>query len=217
MPSSRTSVSTYIYPPPWRVSRRYRDASALSIPSQVSVSGNRVSSTLILGRPPESPRPAASPGPIHGRERAMKTWLLKVGLALMAGAMLTGPGAHAQPSEAEKAIEKKIHSWVIENTRAGAQAEYFVVLERQADLSAARQLKGKLSRGQYVYETLFRTAQESQKAIRAELDARGVEYQSFYLVNAILVKGDRDLARKLAARPDVKRIDGNVEMRQTLP
>jgi serine protease AprX len=146
----------------------------------------------------------------------MKTWLRKA-ILVLAGAMLMGPGAHAQGPETEKAIEKKIHSWVIENTRAGAQAEYFVVLERQADLSAARQLKGKLSKGQFVYETLFRTAQESQKAIRAELDARGVEYQSFYLVNAILVKGDRELAKKLAARPDVKRIDGNPEMRQTLP
>lgn len=148
----------------------------------------------------------------------MKTWLLKLGVAIAAGAMLMGPGAYAQAQpESEKAIEKKIHSWVIENTRAGAQAEYFVVLDRQADLSAARQLKGKLSKGQFVYETLFRTAQESQKALRAELDARGVEYQSFYLVNAILVKGDRDLAKKLAARSDVKRIDGNPEMRQTLP
>src|SRR5262249_35473594 len=49
------------------------------------------------------------------------------------------------------------------------------------------------------------------------LDARGVEYRSFYLVNAILVKGDRDLARLLAARPDVRRIDGNPVMRQELP
>src|SRR6185436_11779723 len=112
---------------------------------------------------------------------------------------------------------KKIHPWVIENTRAGAQAEFFVVLSRQANLAAAAQLKTKLSKGEYVYQTLFRTAQESQRAIRAELDAQGVEYRSFYIVNAILVKGDRRLALKLAARPDVKRIDGNPEMRQSLP
>ncbi len=147
----------------------------------------------------------------------MKT-LLRVCLAMAAGAVIAGAGAYAQDGKAaEKAIDKKIHSWVFENTRAGAQAEYFVVLERQADLSAARQLKGKLSKGRFVYETLFQTAKVTQAPIIAELEARGVEYQSFYLVNAILVKGDRDLARKLAARPDVKRIDGNPEMRQGLP
>ncbi|MES1242226.1 MAG: S8 family serine peptidase [Acidobacteriota bacterium] len=114
-------------------------------------------------------------------------------------------------------MTQKIHPWVIENTRAGAQAEFFVVLARQANLAAAAQLNTKLSKGEYVYRTLYRTAQESQREILAELDAQGVEYRSFYIVNAILVKGDRRLAFKLAARPDVKRIDGNPEMRQVLP
>jgi subtilisin family serine protease len=142
--------------------------------------------------------------------------LLRTGLALAAAALLLAPGAEAQEQEAAAAAAK-IHPWVIENTRAGAQAEYFVVMAKQADLSAAATLKSKLSKGEFVYRTLFQTAQASQKAIRAELDARGVEYQSFYLVNAILVKGDRNLAQTLAARSDVKRIDGNPEMRMTLP
>ncbi|HSF38945.1 MAG TPA: S8 family serine peptidase [Thermoanaerobaculia bacterium] len=143
--------------------------------------------------------------------------LLRVSLALAAGAVLTGSGAHAQVEKAGQPGLEKIHSWVIENTRAGAQAEYFVVLKPQANLAGARQLKSKLGKGQFVYETLFETARETQKPILEELDALGVEYRSFYLVNAILVKGDRNLAKALAARPDVKRIDGNPVMRQTLP
>ena len=126
-----------------------------------------------------------------------------------AGLFLLGSGAQAQ--------NEKIEKWVIENTRAGAQAEFFVVLQRQANLSAARQVKGKLSRGEIVYRTLFETARETQRPIIAELEARGIEYQSFYLVNAILVKGDRTVAQMLAARPDVRRIDGNPVMRQELP
>jgi serine protease AprX len=135
----------------------------------------------------------------------------------LAAALLLGSGARAQSAPETQVVMEKIHPWVIENTRAGAQAEFFVVLSRQANLAGAAQLKTKLSKGEYVYQTLFRTAQESQRAIRAELDAQGVEYRSFYIVNAILVKGDRRLALKLAARPDVKRIDGNPEMRQSLP
>jgi serine protease AprX len=143
----------------------------------------------------------------------MTNWKGMVSAAVAAGVLLLGPGARAQQPE----VEKKIEQWVIENTRAGAQAEFFVVLERQANLSAARQVKGKLAKGELVYRTLLATAQESQKPIIAELEARGVEYQSFYLVNAILVKGDRNLAKMLAARPDVRRIDGNPVMRQDLP
>jgi serine protease AprX len=144
-----------------------------------------------------------------------KVRLLKLSLALTIGALLMGPGVRAQ--EQEPAALAKIQPWVIENTRAGAQAEFFVVLGKQANLADAAKLKTKLGKGTFVYQTLFKTAQESQKRIRALLDARGVEYRSFYLVNAILVKGDRALAQMLAARSDVKRIDGNPEMRQSLP
>jgi len=142
---------------------------------------------------------------------------LGMSLALAAGSLSIGPGVHAQEQEIASKAPAKIEPWVLENTRTGAQAEFIVVLEKQADLAAAAKLKSKLSKGRFVYETLFQTAEESQKPIRALLDARGVEYRPFYLVNAILVKGDRALAQTLAARSDVRRIDGNPEMRQALP
>src|SRR5262245_49624913 len=118
---------------------------------------------------------------------------LRVRLALAAMALLAGPGVRAQ--EMGSAAPAKIEPWVIENTRAGAQAEFLVVLKKQADLSVAAKLNSKLSKGTFVYQTLFKAAQESQKSIRALLDARSVEYRAFYLVNAILVKGDSDLAQ----------------------
>ncbi len=142
---------------------------------------------------------------------------LRVGLAMVAGAMLWASGVQAQGPDGVDAGAQKIDRWVIENTRAGAETQFFAVMAQQADLSAAKQIRGKVAKGQFVYRTLFQAAERSQRAIRAELDARGVEYQSFYLVNAILIKGDRELATLLAARPDVKQIDGNPEMRQTLP
>jgi subtilisin family serine protease len=137
-----------------------------------------------------------------------------LGVMLAAGVLLCGADARAQEKQTADA---KIEQWVIENTRAGAQAEFFVVLDRQANLAAARQVQGKPAKGEYVYRTLFETARQTQKPILEELDAQGVEYRSFYLVNAILVKGDRRLAQRLAARPDVKRIDGNPVLRQDLP
>nr|HRC85214.1 S8 family serine peptidase [Thermoanaerobaculia bacterium] len=136
--------------------------------------------------------------------RALGVWLLGLALAPALGAQ--APAASA-----------KIDPWVLENTRAGAEAEFLVVLARQADLSAAAKLKSKEAKGRYVYDTLMKTARESQAPLLADLSARGVEHRSFYLVNAVWVKGDRSLAFSLAGRPDVARIDGNPVMRQALP
>ena len=62
-----------------------------------------------------------------------KTILRKVSPALAVLALLKAPGAHAQAQAGPDAAQK-IEPWVIENTRAGAQAEFFVVLKQQADL-----------------------------------------------------------------------------------
>ena len=46
---------------------------------------------------------------------------------------------------------------------------------------------------------------------------RGLEHRSFYLVNAVLVKGTREIAEALAARPDVARVEGNPRVHIDLP
>ena len=131
--------------------------------------------------------------------------------SVVALACLAPAAALAQPGA------EKIDPWVIDNTRAGAEAEFLVVLTAQADLSPAARMRTKLAKGEFVYRTLMKTAQETQQGIRAELELRGAEYRSFYLVNAIHVTGDRSLAFALAARADVARIDGNPLMIQALP
>ena len=46
---------------------------------------------------------------------------------------------------------------------------------------------------------------------------RGLEHQSFYIVNAILVKGGSEIAEMLAARPDVARVEGNPHIQNSFP
>src|SRR5689334_8251502 len=103
----------------------------------------------------------------------------------------------------------KIAPWVTEHTSNGQQAEFFVVLADQADLSAAAALQTKSEKGRYVYGTLLNKAQTTQGSILQWLRERGLEYRSFYIVNAILVKGGREVVQALAARPDVARVEGN--------
>jgi serine protease AprX len=103
----------------------------------------------------------------------------------------------------------KIGPWVIEHTANGQEAEFIVVLADQADLSGAAMLRAKIDKGRFVREALWNKAQTTQQPILQWLRARGIEHRSFYIVNALWVKGDRALAEALAARPDVARIEGN--------
>ena len=53
------------------------------------------------------------------------------------------------------AAANKIAPWVMEHTANGQQAEFFVVLADQADLSAAASLPTKAEKGRFVYQTLL--------------------------------------------------------------
>lgn len=110
----------------------------------------------------------------------------------------------------------KVAPWVLEQTILSRQAEFLVVLADQADLSGAASLNTKSAKGEYVYQTLRKKAQDTQGPVLQWLAARRIEHRSFYIVNAILVTGDRSIAIELAARPEVARIEGNPQI-QNLP
>jgi serine protease AprX len=111
----------------------------------------------------------------------------------------------------------RIAPWVMEHTANGQEAEFFVVLSDQADLSAAETLPTKAEKGRFVYQTLQSKAQTTQDSILQWLRDRAIEHRSFYIVNAILVKGTRELAEALAARPEVARVEGNPLIHNDLP
>src|SRR5215467_3775433 len=111
----------------------------------------------------------------------------------------------------------KIAPWVMEHTADGQQAEFFVVLTDQADLSQAAALQSKAEKGRYVYNTLLNKSQTTQGPILQWLREHRLEYRSFYIVNAVSVKGTREVAEALAARPDVARVEGNPNIHNHFP
>lgn len=131
--------------------------------------------------------------------------------------MFTLLGAPWRPITPLAATDGRIAPWVLDHTANGAQAEFLVVLADQADLSLAEALPTKAEKGRYVYETLYRHAAQSQKDLRQWLTDQGAEFRSFYIINALWVKGDRALVTALARRPDVARIDANPNVRLSLP
>ena len=63
----------------------------------------------------------------------------------------------------------KITPWTLARTADGAVAEFLVVMDEQADLSAAGALPTKAAKGRFVYETLYRQAERSQAGVRLSL------------------------------------------------
>src|SRR5438552_8150667 len=123
--------------------------------------------------------------------------------------------SHA-PQDRNLALSK-IAPWVLQHTADGKQAEFLVVLSDQADLSGAEALATKQEKGRYVHDALWNKSQTTQGPILQWLRERGLEHQSFYIVNAILVKGTREVAEALASRPDVARVEGNPHIQNPLP
>src|SRR4029450_2209027 len=111
----------------------------------------------------------------------------------------------------------KIAPWVMEHTANGQQSEFFVVLADQANLGPAASLQTKAEKGHFVYSTLLNKAQTTQGPILQWLRERGLEHRSFYIINAVLVTGTRQVAEALAARPDVARIEGNPHIQNHFP
>src|SRR5436190_19289296 len=124
--------------------------------------------------------------------------------------------ASAQPRKPLNSVSK-IAPWVMEHTANGQQAEFLVVLADQADVSGAATLPTKIEKGRFVHDALWNKSQATQGPLLQWLSERGLEHQSFYIVNAILVKGSREIAEMLAARPDMARVEGNPHIQNSFP
>src|SRR6266540_177687 len=134
-------------------------------------------------------------------------------IGAVASSRTSGQGGSLNQSVAAQ----KIALWVMEHTANGQQTEFFVVLTDQADLSPAAALRTKAEKGRFVHDALWNKAQITQGPIVQWLRERRIEHQSFYIVNAILVKGSREIAQVLANRPDVARVEGNPVIHNDLP
>nr|HID14691.1 hypothetical protein [Anaerolineae bacterium] len=91
---------------------------------------------------------------------------------------------------------------------------FLIILEEQADLSAARAIPDREARLQYVYETLVETAERTQTPLRAELDELGLPYRPYYVINMIRIDGHRWLMRRFAGRPGVAQVILNPNVRE---
>ncbi|HLU46150.1 MAG TPA: S8 family serine peptidase [Natronosporangium sp.] len=149
-----------------------------------------------------SRRIPAPPSPRRGRRL-----LVTAAAAALTAGLLAAPGAPASGHPSSAHVDPAVYA----DLSGGGTAEFLVYLTDTADLSRAATITDRGHRLEYVYEQLTSVAETSQADLRADLDARGIEYRPYWVVNALLVTGDAELLAELARRPDVARIEPNRE------
>jgi len=135
-----------------------------------------------------------------------KTLRFVVWLALVA-LLVVAPVAIAAPTPApSRPGPAPFDPYILEMIKQDGQADFYVVLKLQADLSAAQDLPTKETKGQYVFDALTEVAAKTQGPILAALKSEKATFKPMWIRNMIKVRGDKALLLEMAARPDVAEI-----------
>ncbi len=126
--------------------------------------------------------------------------LLVVVLLLVSGLAATTATADDGPVKAEA----KIAAGLFEGLEENGTDDYVIEFDDAADLSSIAEIDDWEARGRAVVDELRRIATESQADVVADLEARGVEYQSFWIDNTVHVQGGSEqLALRVADQGEV--------------
>jgi hypothetical protein len=90
---------------------------------------------------------------------------------------------------------------------------FLIMMAEQADLGRAAQIEDIIARRAFVREQLIATANDTQAPIRAALDAAGLSYRPFYIINMIQVEGHHARMEEFAGLPGVARVMRNPNVR----
>jgi uncharacterized repeat protein (TIGR01451 family) len=134
-------------------------------------------------------------------------WILAITI-LAALILVSGHLYGVMPVEAAHSWQGKVDPWVF-STTLGEETEVLVFMAEQANLEDAAKLKSKFDKGKYVYESLSRLADRTQKPLLAILDSLEVDYRSYWAANMIWVRGDLEVIQAIAQRADVDHIYAN--------
>ena len=113
--------------------------------------------------------------------------------------------------------QEKIDPMLLENALRGETVECIVVMQEQADVSAARNLRTKPEKGRFVFETLRTTAQKTQGNVLRHLQDHNIPHHPLYIVNAVYAKAGLRTLEMLAQLPEVAYIQGNTTAKMEEP
>ena len=105
--------------------------------------------------------------------------------------------------------QNKVDAILLEKAATGNPVDFLIMMEEQADVFAARQLKTKDEKATFVFEKLRQKATTSQAGLIQFLEQNNAPHESLFIVNAIKATGDLALIQLLAERPEVAQIQDN--------
>ena len=143
----------------------------------------------------------------HIKDVKMKRWIFFILILL--------PLLFLRQTHADGTPTGKISPWLQKRLADKTETSFFVILRQQASFQDLNAVAGHEA-GTIVYNRL-RVASHTQAHLQKWLAARQIPFRSYWIVNAILVKGDKALASTLARRDDVLRIEGNPQIANQLP
>jgi hypothetical protein len=106
----------------------------------------------------------------------------------------------AQQTPAPAPVDQEVGDQI----KAQGSADFWVVLEAQADLSGAEAISDWNVRGQYVVDQLQAVANDTQPKVISVLAKAGADYKPYWVVNAIWANGGGSLVSELSALPEVR-------------
>jgi subtilisin family serine protease len=122
-----------------------------------------------------------------------------------------------EPPFSLPADDVQVDAAILTAFESQSSADYVIVMDEQADLSAAYLIANWDERGRYVYETLKATAERSQAAVIAQLERQGLAYQSFIAGNEIYVyAGSATTLQSVIQIEGVGQVRAPVEARLTV-
>jgi subtilisin family serine protease len=112
-----------------------------------------------------------------------------------------------------------VDSSVLKHMEVDGQADFWVILKRQADLRAAFRMSNWNARGHFVHQRLQAVAHLTQARLRSLLSDRGAPFEPYWIANAIKVRGGQQLVEELALQPEVAQIvpDWTLERPEPIP
>ena len=132
-----------------------------------------------------------------------KTYMLLFALALLLGLVTSTALAQKAPANVGGTVVPE--QQLLDKLAKDGVANFFVKMSAEADLSAAYGMTDWNERGWFVYDTLKKVAEESQKPVIEYAKKNGLDFTSFLTTNAVFIRGgNTEAVMGLAKLPGVQ-------------
>jgi len=127
------------------------------------------------------------------------------------------PARALLPSPRARSARAPVDSRIFEGKQPGDPASFLVVFREEADLAGASSISDRTERIRFVADALRARADLSQAPLRARLEAAGIPFRAFSVVNMIEVVAPRSVAEEIAGLDGVSAIAPNPAVKLELP